>query len=257
MIMNEKDIIKDQFNKQARKFSNWAVTQNLDYMQRYFEFCEMSPDDTLLDVACGSGEFATFCASRIAKVVGVDISDGMIDLGVKQARDCGLGNIEFACHDVDDLPFNDELFSCVISKSAFHHFADHHKVMKEMVRCCRKGGRISIQDIMAYEDKQVDKYFESLEKKIDISHNRTLSEADFIELFKRAGADVIRTATVEVELDFDEYVGHAVRTGESQKELESMLTEGLADPDISRYFVNKDGILYFRRNVFLALGRKP
>jgi ubiquinone/menaquinone biosynthesis C-methylase UbiE len=57
------EIVKRQFDKQAENFSNWSVTKNIEYQRAYFGFCEISPQDTLLDLACGTGEYAIFCRS--------------------------------------------------------------------------------------------------------------------------------------------------------------------------------------------------
>lgn len=54
--MDEKEILMDQFNRQAQRFSKWSVTRNIEYMGRYFEFCGMELRDNPLYVACGTGE---------------------------------------------------------------------------------------------------------------------------------------------------------------------------------------------------------
>jgi len=79
------EIVKRQFNKQAQNFSNWSVTKNIEYQKAYFDFCEIFSQDTLLDVACGTGEYAIFAAPKVRYVNGVDISKGMIEIAQKQA----------------------------------------------------------------------------------------------------------------------------------------------------------------------------
>jgi len=49
------EIVKRQFDKQAQNFSNWSVTKNIEYQKAYFDFCELSSQDTLLDSACSNG----------------------------------------------------------------------------------------------------------------------------------------------------------------------------------------------------------
>ncbi|MCD4669957.1 MAG: methyltransferase domain-containing protein, partial [Actinomycetia bacterium] len=89
--MNKKtEINRQQFNLQADKFSNWAITHNMEYMKRYYEFCGIVKDDTLLDVACGTGEYAIFCAQKIKEVCGVDLSSKMIEVARKNASELQL-----------------------------------------------------------------------------------------------------------------------------------------------------------------------
>ena len=71
----ENKIIKDQFNRQAENFANWAVSKNLEYIKAYFQFCQISPNDNLLDVACGPGDFTIYSAKQNTESVGIDISD--------------------------------------------------------------------------------------------------------------------------------------------------------------------------------------
>jgi len=79
-----------------------------------------------------------------------------------------------------------------------------------MIRCCRSGGRVSIQDIVAYEDDRVNDFFERLERQIDISHHVTLAK-DFVRaLYERHNLTITSTLEVNVELNFREYLGHAV-----------------------------------------------
>ena len=98
----------------AEKFSNWSVTKNIEYQSAYFDFCGISPQDTLLDMACGTGEYALFAAPLVKSVHGVDISEGMITVAQKQAQDKGLKNVSFLCQPVERTPFEDETFSMII-----------------------------------------------------------------------------------------------------------------------------------------------
>ena len=56
--------------------------------------------DTLLDVACGTGEYAIYCAQRIREAHGVDLSEKMIEVARRNADDLKLENIHFQVHDI-------------------------------------------------------------------------------------------------------------------------------------------------------------
>lgn len=256
-MQDHNELVRQQFNRQAERFSSWSCTQDLELLDRYFDFCGLTAEDTLLDVACGSGELANYYADRVKSVCGVDISEGMITLARDRAVELGLKNTQYVCHDVESLPFTDASFSFIICKSAFHHMNDYLRVFTEVVRCCEPGGRISTQDIMAYEDPYVDSYFESFEKAVDISHHRTLSDKEFQDAFDKMGLESLRTFSVEVELDLAEYLEHAEQSKKQAEILEDLLASGSDDPVIKDYFVEKDGRQYFRRKAFLVLGKKP
>ncbi|MBN2520529.1 MAG: hypothetical protein JXB17_08495, partial [Bacteroidales bacterium] len=133
---------------------------------------------------------------------------------------------------------------------------EKEKVMGEMVRCLIKGGKISTQDICAYEDEKVNEFFENLDKEIDISHNRALSKDEFIELFQKSGMEIVKQFALFVDLNMNEYLNHAVKTAENLENINNLLNIGLNDPDISCFLFYKDKELFFRREVFLVLGKK-
>ncbi len=68
---------------------------------------------------------------------------------------------------------------------------------------------------------------------------------------------MIRSFTVEIELNFVEYLGHAHQSEGSLEKIRDMLEKGLQDRDISRFlYMNGDNELVLKRAVFLILGQK-
>ncbi len=252
----QNQIVKEQFNKQAEKFANWSIGKNIDYLDAYFNFCGIKPADRLLDVACGPGEFTIYIAKKISEARGVDISDKEIDIAKKLIKEFGLKNVGFDCSDVEHLPYNDNSYSIVVCKSAFHHFINPNKVFKEMVRCCEKSGKISIQDIVAYKDKNVNDFFEAFDKLVDISHNRVLSQNDFNKLFP--DNKIVKTGEfrIDVDLNVNEYLEHAQQDKKNRIEIQKLLKKGKNDNKFSDYLFFKNDELYFKRPVYLIIGNK-
>jgi ubiquinone/menaquinone biosynthesis C-methylase UbiE len=251
--MNNFDI-REQFNKQAKNFSNWTVTLNIEYLKAYFDFCQIKTEDALLDVACGTGEYSIYLAHKIKKVSGIDISDKAIDIAKTYTKKFKLANAEFLCYDVENLPYEDNSFSVVNCKSAFHHFLKPETVFKEMLRCSNH--KVCIQDIISYEDEKVDSFFNKFEKEVDISHNQTLKQREFDRLFISHNLRIVNKMVVNVELNLNEYLRHAVQLEVNTKRINKMLAQGLKDPTISRYFFYKGDELYFKRDVYLLFGEK-
>jgi hypothetical protein len=124
-----------------------------------------------------------------------------------------------------------------------------------MVRCCHPQGRLTIQDIAAYDNPRVNDFFERLEKEIDISHHAALSETNFVRLFEQNNMEVIRSMAVDIELDFDAYLGHAHQSEACKARIDTLVDDGRHDAEISRFFLTKNDTLFFKRKVFLILGR--
>ncbi len=250
------ETVKKQFDNQASNFSNWSVTKNTEYQRAYFDFCGSSTKDTLLDFACGTGEYAIFAAPKVKYVQGVDISKGMIEIARKQAKRENINNISFLCNPVEHTPFEAGSFSVVVCRSAFHHFHDYAGIFDEMIRCCQQSGRISVQDIVAYPNDKIDNFFEEFEKLVDISHHKTLTKEFILNLYTQRGLKIKNTFEIEVELNFQEYLGHAKQSEENKKRIINLIEKGSKDQDISKFFILKEGVLFFKRNVFLILGEK-
>jgi ubiquinone/menaquinone biosynthesis C-methylase UbiE len=254
--MKHNKTIAEQFNGGADHFDQWSVTSNERMLQGMAAFCDLSPEDDLLDIACGTGAFTRYAAPMVRSAIGVDISAGMLDIARRHAEERGLTNVSFAHRNVERLDFSCDRFSVVVSRSAFHHMPNYQAVFAEMVRCCRTGGTVCIQDVASYEDPKIDRFFERMELLIDRSHHRTYSKQEFFALYKANGLKLEALFSSESLLDFEDYVNHLPQTKATRNEINRLLAEGLADRDIAGAFNNNNGRLLWKRNVCTIKGRK-
>jgi len=249
-----KEIIRQQFNIQAEQFARFELTRNKAIFQFIFDFCKFGKNDTLLDIACGSGAFAVFCAQKLKQVTGVDISDELIKYAKKYAGEAQLGNIEFFCCDVEKLPFPDASFSIVSCRSALHHMVNSDCVLKEMVRCVKKGGKICIQDMIAYEQAKVNDFFEKMDKLTDISHFQALSSQQIRELLVANNIKIENIFETTLTHNLKEYSGHAYQSQEKSEALKAWIREGLNNPELAEFLFCKDGNIYFKRSGMVIYG---
>ena len=254
--MKQAEKVQRQFNQQAERFATWEVTGNEVNLQQFSRFCKLQADDKVLEAACGTGHMVNYCAPNVASVDGVDIAERMIALAQAEADQRQLGNVRFSVGPVESLPFTNGGHTVVMSRAAFHHFADPRQVIDEMLRCCCTGGRLCIQDIVGYGDPELDAYVEELETAIDSSHARTLLRDEFTDLFTEAGLGGIHGVEFQTRLDLINYVGHAVQSDEMQAEVEKLIEKGLGDAKLSSIFEQHDGRLALIRNVLFIGGRK-
>ncbi|MBI5186408.1 MAG: bifunctional demethylmenaquinone methyltransferase/2-methoxy-6-polyprenyl-1,4-benzoquinol methylase UbiE [Nitrospinae bacterium] len=112
---------------------------------------------SFLDVATGTGDIA-ICLIHGApradvRVVGVDFSEGMLELGREKVRKNGLEDrIELRLGDATALPFEDGLFQGAIVAFGLRNFSDIEKGLKEMLRVVVPGGRVVILEFMNPEN---------------------------------------------------------------------------------------------------------
>jgi ubiquinone/menaquinone biosynthesis C-methylase UbiE len=104
----------------------------------------------VLDIGTGSGRLAIELAKARDcnfNIVGLDISQGMLQRARENARQAGVENkIDFVPATGTDLPFSDKSFDLVISYASLHHWRYPVKVFKEIDRVARENGRIIIRD---------------------------------------------------------------------------------------------------------------
>ncbi len=107
----------------------------------------------VLDLGSGGG-FDCFIASKkvgqTGRVVGVDMTQEMIDLANKNAQEKNIKNVEFVLGQIEDLSFADDgLFDVVISNCVINLSVDKKKVLSESARVLKSGGRFIVSDVIA------------------------------------------------------------------------------------------------------------
>ena len=186
--------------------------------------------DTVLDVACGPGVVTCFVARFSHHVTGIDLTPAMIEKARDLQANEGIANIDWRTGDVAALPFADRSFSLVLSRYAFHHLHDAHRVLFEMRRVCLPTGRIVLADVCLPDDSNIVQCFNRLEQLRDASHVHAFSASEFQALF--AAADVARTATFDYRVEFElEHLLAGSSASEEAKEMIRREVHGSLDAD--------------------------
>lgn len=100
----------------------------------------------ILDVATGTGDFAIEALKlNPDKVVGVDISEGMLEVGRTKMKERKLdGKIELLYGDSENLPFEENKFDAVIVAFGVRNFENLENGLAEMLRVVRPGGKVVV-----------------------------------------------------------------------------------------------------------------
>ena len=105
---------------------------------------------TILDIATGTGDFAILAAEMLKpqRLIGADISDGMMNIGRQKVAVKGLQDIiSFEKEDCTALSYDDNTFDAVIAAFGIRNYADLDKGLQEMCRVLKKGGHLSIVEL--------------------------------------------------------------------------------------------------------------
>jgi ubiquinone/menaquinone biosynthesis C-methylase UbiE len=121
--------------------------------KRVVEMAELHEGQTVLDVGTGTG-LAAFLAAKVVgptgRVLGVDLSDGMLSVATKKSRDSKYGNVEFKKMDETSLELPDNSFDAVISNLGLSRF-NVDVGFKETYRVLKPGGTLVFDE---WTDKQ-------------------------------------------------------------------------------------------------------
>ena len=113
-------------------------------------FLDLQPDQALLEMGTGTGEFALAAACRCARVYAVDLSFGMLDYAAKKAQARGIGNIDFLPGGFLTYRHQGRPLQAIVSQIALHHLPDFWKqiALLRMAGMLRAGGKLCLRDIV-------------------------------------------------------------------------------------------------------------
>jgi ubiquinone/menaquinone biosynthesis C-methylase UbiE len=228
-MSSHRDLIVEQFTKQAVPFSTAPGIRDEEALRLLVEFAGAEPADTVLDVACGPGIVVCAFATVVRHATGIDVTPAMIERARALAAEKGLTNVAWQVGDVLPLPYPDAAFSLVVSRFAFHHFPDPRAVLAEMKRVCAPGGRVVLVDVAASGDPAKAAALNRMEKLRDPSHVRALTLAELEGLFAQVGLAVPRATFYQLKADLEGLLERSFPEAGDAEGIRRMFVESLAD----------------------------
>ena len=128
-------------------FLNHTLSLGMDNIWRKIAIKKLNNKPaTILDIATGTGDFAISASKYTnATITGIDISQGMLDVGVEKITKKGLSNrIQLQLADSEKLPFQNNSYDAITAGFGVRNFEDLNKGLSEMYRTLKSGGRVAI-----------------------------------------------------------------------------------------------------------------
>ncbi|HWA95614.1 MAG TPA: metalloregulator ArsR/SmtB family transcription factor [Terracidiphilus sp.] len=149
-------VVKKRQDRMRAFFDSMAGRLGKDYVpgkswKSYAEaFLRLLPPMTVADLGAGDGAFALTLAQQAQKVIAVDSSEKMIEVGRDQALRASITNIEFRLGDMEELPIDTGSIDVAFFSQSLHHAAHPGRALAEAARILKPGGRTVVLDLLKH-----------------------------------------------------------------------------------------------------------
>jgi len=168
---------------------------------------ELRPGQWVLDLGSGAGFDALLAARKVGpggRVVGVDMTDAMLQRARENAARAGLDNVEFRKGDIESLPVEEGQFDVALSNCVLNLCPDKDAALREIHRVLKPGGKLAISD-MAWTTEPAESVRRDLNAIVGCIGGALVLD-DYLRRLERAGFSDLRVerhpekATLMVEL---------------------------------------------------------
>ncbi len=151
----------------------------------------LMPPMTIADLGAGEGSFALLLAERATKVIAVDTSAKMLEVGRDQAQRNGVKNVEFRHGDMEEIPIADAEVDLVFFSQSLHHALHPERALQQAHRILVPGGRIVILDLARHRFEEA--------REMYADEWLGFSEAELESMLAKAGFSSVSTSVVDKE----------------------------------------------------------
>ena len=141
--------------------------------------------DKVLECACGTGMLSRHIAKKAGKLIATDFSIGMLKQAKKKCAE--YANIKFRRADIMNLKCRDESFDKVIAGNVIHLLDDSEAALAELVRVCKKGGKIVIPTYVNNENAGSPGIFVKMIEKFGAGFKCQFDYSSYQKFFADAG----------------------------------------------------------------------
>jgi arsenite methyltransferase len=152
------------------------------------KFANLQKGETVVDLGSGAGIDVFLSAKRVSnegRVIGIDMTDEMLERARRNAKEGGYTDVEFRKGDIEEtIPIDENSADVVISNCVINLTTDKVNAFKEIHRILKDGGRMVISDLVS--DRKISRESIDLEKWSSCIDG-TLTKEDYIASIRKAG----------------------------------------------------------------------
>ena len=164
----------------------------------------LRPGEVVIDLGSGAGMDSFLAARQVGetgRVIGIDMTDAMLERARENARKAGFDNVEFRKGIIEQLPVEDESADVVLSNCVINLSPEKRRVFAEAYRVLKPGGRMMVSDVVL-ERALPEKVLWSVDAYLGCVGGASLRE-EYLETIRRAGFAEVR---VEREACFGDVI---------------------------------------------------
>lgn len=218
------EAVRARFAATAAQVGALEEARRAAFVDAVGAFVQAAGDERALDAGAGTGALAFALAPHVREVVALDLVPELLAEGRRRAP-AGAA-VEFVEGDAARLPFPAGSFDLAGCARTLHHTARPERVVAELTRVVRPGGRVLVIDQIAPTDPLRALALERFERARDASHARCLSDADLRGLFEANGLVLLRERFEQETRDLDRYLDLAGCAGDARREAEALAPPG-------------------------------
>lgn len=191
------------------------------------EYAVIKEGDTVVDLGSGAGN-DVFVARAIVgdngKVIGIDMTEEMIEKANRNNSRLGYTNVEFKLGDIENLPLGNGIADVVVSNCVLNLVPDKHKAFSEIYRILKPGGHFCVSDIVIKGELPA-----NLKKSAEMYAGcvaGAIEQNEYLGIIKEAGfKNIVINKTKVIDLP------------------DEVLKDYLSDSDIEMYRKSESGII--------------
>lgn len=244
---------RSEFSRQAPFMAAAPAFNQQQMLDRMCVALGSGPTDRVLEVACGPGIVADVIAPLVSELVCTDATPAMIALARERLEKSGQANVTFQEALAEELPFGAAEFDAIVTRLAFHHFADIQAVLAEFRRVLRPHGRLIVADIISSPNREEADLHNALEQLRDPTHVHMFSKAELLTALQIGGFKSKTEESWKQARNFSEWAGIVAvpeRTGPIRQVMQALCRAGL---DAGIQLRESEGELQFNHQWLLVV----
>jgi SAM-dependent methyltransferase len=219
-----KNIVREKYGEIAKsskscccgssKIVDYTIMKdNYDHLQGYVkeadlglgcgiptEFANINPGNIVIDLGSGAGNDVFVARSIVGEtglVIGVDMTEDMIDLAEKNKTKLGIENVQFRLGEIEQLPIEDNFADVVLSNCVLNLVPNKEKAFSEIYRVLKEDGHFCISDIVLLGELPA-----QLRKSAELYAgcvSGALQQNEYISLIEKAGfkdVKIVKSKTI-------------------------------------------------------------